>query len=257
MKNKLKLRWLKTILLIFFMGINLSFAQDLTIFVKKGALIVSSDKTITVGEIAKLKSVDFVELKNSSLAIIKLGSQIAELKSKKIYTHKELLQLFSPKKSYTKSFFEVIFNSQLNGKSASGITTRGILDNPFAYQPKDDFIILSDSLILTASFNDAKLQSDIKLYGIGMRDTVFLPKNKIKNKIKIKTPVSGTYYWEYEIAHKSITAKAKNVFIVPEETKKLQLLQDFNEFKNQLKGFSKEMEVLLVDEYCILNKIIF
>lgn len=241
------------LLTMIFSSTNL-YSQELAIYVKKGSVVIS-DKTIYTGSISKIKSTDVIEVNKLSLVILKKANQIVELKSEKKYNYNNLIGLFSKKKSFSKVFSDVVFSPQMKSKSSAGITTRGTSEDPFNYFPDDSLSVLGDSINIIAGFNQSKLLSNIRLYGTGINDTIVLSKEFLKHKIQ--TPSAGTYYWEYEITHKSVTAKAKNVFIVPDKTKKLQLLQDLNEFINQLKGFSKEMQDLLLEEYYILNKIFF
>lgn len=227
-------------------------SQEIRLLVKKG-IITYNNKVIKPSDgIIIIQSPASVKVNPGALVFAKKNAVIQELLSGREYKYEELKKMFGGSKGFTKSYLSVLTSQDYSIKVQYGKSIRGKEDDPLWYTPIDSATILSDSVTLTTGGKTSTLLTDIQLFGTGIKDTIYLSKEN--RMYKIKTPLPGSYYWNYDSEYITIRS-FKNYFIVPTAEKKEILRKAFQEYLDTIRNFSEEMQAYLIEEYCYLQKI--
>ena len=261
----------KVILCFIILTSNVSAQTDkLKIVVLRGAAIIENpgsrielekSNRITLQKNAKVKllpnsniiaynnkvKIEFGGTKEQELSFIKINTALKKTKQQSItgnfiaYLDKMYLDIEDKNSSYGASI---------------GAPSRGIGDNSLNYLPKDESIILSDSVILSFGSEVSKLSSNITVILENTNEIVY-DERPLVNQVKLNKLKPGKYNWTYTIESYGKKVSFKNTFSVPDiAVKKIKLKEifDFNTQLNSCKGcFSVDAKQILLTDFLESN----
>lgn len=112
-----------------------------------------------------------------------------------------------------------------------GAASRGVQDEVPTYAPKDETIILSDSLLLMFGSETTELTSNLIISNQTTKEQVYNGR-PVGNSLLVLGLKPGSYNWEYTIETKNKKAyEFKNSFLVPNLDEKKHILKEISEFQ--------------------------
>lgn len=240
------------------------FAQDIGIKVKKGTAKLGNNSLLETSPTAIMKSSDWLEVQPNALVVARQENTVIELVSGKKYTYTDIMSLLKKKKAGTEAdFTSVAFKDPVqknNPTPLQGTFTRGGLlgFNPDFFYPYDNMLVLDAGLDLLIGNADTKITSPVILKNKATGTVIYEGQPK-DNRIVLSELPEGEYEWSYSIEYYTATDKVQmdfqNVFTVPAAKVKKERAKKLNAVKKQLRGFSPEMQEVLLLEYCVENGI--
>jgi hypothetical protein len=223
-------------------GSRIELEKSNRITLQKNAKVKLLPNSNIIAYNSKVK-IEFGGTKEQELSFIKINTALKKIKQQSItvnfiaYLDKMYLDIEDKNHSYGASI---------------GAASRGIGDIVFNYLPKDESIILSDSVILLFDSEVSKLSSNI-MVTIENTNEIVYDDRPLVNQVKLNKLKPGKYNWTYTIESFGKKVSFKNTFSVPEiEVKKIKLKEifDFNTQLNNCRGcFSVEAKKILMSDF--------
>jgi hypothetical protein len=240
---------LKLFFLSFFVSMVLiSNAQGISIKIKKGTAMVNDTLYDATRQLITIQANDLVFVRQNSMVIAMSANKMVELKAGNKYTWKQINDLINKSSaSFTSDFLKVIFSEPMQKskqKQSGGLTrgSRGVLSD---YFPEDDMIILSDQVLLDCGYDSCRLTGNLLVLHESTGEIMYNNAPE-KNKLLLKVVKPGTYTWGYTILCKTnnqeLRESYKNIFVVPDEKSKENILSEVDTFKKNIQAFSTELQ---------------
>ena len=244
--DKIKIVLLRGAAIIENSGSRIELEKSNRITLQKNAKVKLLPNSNIIAYNNKVK-IEFGGTKEQELSFIKINTALKKTKQQSItgnfiaYLDKMYLDIEDKNHSYGASI---------------GAASRGTGDIVFNYLPKDESIILSDSVILLFDSEVSKLSSNI-MVTIENTNEIVYDDRPLVNQIKLNKLKPGKYNWTYTIESFGKKVSFKNTFFVPEiAVKKLKLKEifDFNTQLNSCKGcFSVDVKKILLSDFLESN----
>jgi hypothetical protein len=138
-----------------------------------------------------------------------------------------------------------------------GAVSRGFNEGPPGFSPSDSVVVLSDTLELKWDIG-TRLIGDLIVINETAKDTVYinLPDG---NSLILRLLSSGFYSWSYDLVDigKSLRFRYRNIFIIPSIYHKRTLLSEYENFVNEIRDLSPEVQLKLRNDFITRNHYYF
>lgn len=253
---------LKTLVFLFFSSILN--AQQIDLVVKRGGVYINNKMYNEGDEIIKVSKNDSVKTRKNTWAIAKdAKNRMYELERNKKYSFVQIESKLNkqPQTVIHSSVKDIVFGGNFIQKSVDiGGTSRGIEENTESiyYWPDDYSQVLSKTISLVIGDENTKLITPITVINQDTKEEKKIELND--NKFVLENLNPGNYTWSYTISYQmnnqNKTVKFKNYFTIPNSIEKEKINNNIQKFKNDIAGFSEEMQKILLEDYLKMNKII-
>lgn len=262
MKQIKQANWLLLLWVLAFLP-NALLAQDILVKVKQGTAKIGSLELNTNSASVALKSSDVLAVAPKAMVIARQDVIIVELSENKSYSHADISAAIKKKKQASSGgFTAVAFKDPIqktNPTPIKGSSTRasGIVGTPNFYYPYTNTLVCDADPIFYIGNVDTRLESNIVLKNTETGTVYYDAKPEGEAlEFSVANLPAGTYEWAYSISYfddksDKKTESFNNTFKVPAAEDKKTLLQDVDAVKKELKGFSAEMQEVLLLEYCV------
>lgn len=260
----MKLMNLLSLLLLLVTNITALSAQDISIKVKQGIAKLGGQSFTANSAAINLKSSDVLNIQPNALVIARQDVIIIELSANREYSYNHIVELIKKKKhTATSSVSTLAFKDPIlktNPTPLKGSSTRGFFEDqqPNFYYPYDNMLVYDAHNVFYIGGVDTRITSNVVLKNIQTNEIYYngIPET---GHFSVENLPEGDYEWTYTIkyynATDEVTEDFKNTFKVPSEKERKELAKKVENFKKELKGFSPEMQHVLLLEYCIENGI--
>jgi hypothetical protein len=228
-------------------SIKINRGKKMTIPTNSGIVLHKNSAAILFNSSAKIEVGGAVEHKLSYLQINKLLK-----KNKPTTLTKNFIAYLD------KMYADVEAQSHSYGATIAA-SSRGEVEN-VVYSPRNETLILSDSLELSFGSEETKLISNIVVTNTTTNEVVYNAKQE-KNQLKLKGLKPGNYTWEYTIDSNGNNSALKNTFSIATSTEKDAKLKEITDFKANLNDchetqncLSDSIKELLLTDFLAKNK---
>lgn len=248
-------------LMIFILTLGYGFSVsgqngELLIYNASGDVYLKRNQTVIRNFTAeKLVPGDVITIGTGSMTIISRDEKRVTLDKKGSYSYLQVQQMIKKAGASTSVRYFIMVWESMKGQNTSINAPGGVVrgDEP-SRLPYDSATILSDSIIFFFR-NPGNQPVTFRLLNQKFRpllsDTLTDSLKTLSLTHQDSFP-SGKYYWEIS---NPFTPPARWHFIIPDPTRKQQLIYDFQVFMKDIQRFSSEEKKKLIDAYMQIQKI--
>ena len=238
-----------------------AYSQTYTLLPKKGKVTLN-------GSVCKNGNEN--NINNGAVVAVGPGAQVlirdkkgsvVQLRPGKTYTYNAIAKMFPRKSNFSEAVAKVIFAPKVNKVNTGGVSRGGSGDSfLLEASPANAVVVVSDSIQFSVKLRNEKHtiqhNSGFLFPEDNASDTTPIRLNETSRKYA--TPRgSGGYSWVFHMAISDTVAGISFTlnFRVPGPAEKGLYLDELNQFRKSISRFSKEMRILLEDEYLQVNKL--
>jgi hypothetical protein len=261
------LRLFYLIFWVVFLATHHTFAQDIYLKVKKGTVIHNGNNMISSSPAFQMKNSDKISVAPDAILSGRMGANFFQVPSGKSYAYSDVKKMCKDTPVKASVSGELFNGSMQKITNNYGSSTRSGEPEPDSYSPTDTLftlIVLDKKFKLQIGNKQTKLLTNIKL--VHKNSSKIIYDSKPDNKtVELSDLPEGEYTWSYQIEFvrndSDIQQKLSNVFIIPSESQRAQMLSDYNNVKKELaanlnrKCISKDLYDILLSEYKEKKKI--
>jgi hypothetical protein len=239
-------------------------AQEIVVNVKKGTAKIGETLLNSNTRSATLRNTDVLDAQAGALIIARQETLVIELPAGKKYSYNDIQSIMRQKKAATQGgLSSVAFKDPVlktNPTPLKGSNTRGT-DERFAsdfFYPFDDMLVIEDKIDFYVGNPNTKIINNVVVRNI-KTGTVYYNDIPQNNFFQLSGLPAGDYEWTYKIEYYSITEKEQSEFVNTFKVVRKKDIKAANKkisvYRNELKGFSPELQKILLLEYYIDNNI--
>jgi hypothetical protein len=236
-------------------------AQDILLRVKKGTVTHNNSKLTLSSPQFQMKTSDKVIVPAEAVLVGTISGSFVQVPAGKSYSFEDIKKLSKSSASKASVGNEIFFGTMQKTSNNYGSSTRSGEPEPDFYSPSDSpdiLYVLDKKFKLQIGNKQTKLLTNIKLVHKNSSKIIYDAKPDNKT-VELSDLPEGEYTWSYQIEFvrndSDIQQKLSNVFIIPSESQRAQMLNDYNNVKKELaenlniKLISKDLYDILLSEY--------